>query len=69
MAMPALGNDSAASVAVGGIQLKREARISMEKERLTISSERVTVEYEFLNMFDVPRFLRCLERSRHARAK
>jgi hypothetical protein len=52
LGLPAFGNDSAASVAVGGIQLKREARISMEKERLTIAREKVTVEYEFLNSTD-----------------
>jgi hypothetical protein len=45
-------NDSAASTANGGIQLKREARISMEKERLTIGRTKVTVEYEFLNESD-----------------
>jgi hypothetical protein len=44
-----LGNDSAASTAIGGIQLRREANISMEKERLTISEANVTLEYEFLN--------------------
>lgn len=49
MASPTLANDSAASVGVGGIQLTREARISMEKERLTIGRDKVTVEYEFLN--------------------
>jgi hypothetical protein len=44
------GNDgSAEATPVGGIRLKREARISMEKERLTIGRDRVTVEYEFLN--------------------
>lgn len=43
------GNDSAASTAAGGIRLRREARISMEKERLTIGGEKVTVEYEFWN--------------------
>jgi hypothetical protein len=47
--LPAFSNDSAASVGVGGIQLKREARVSMEKERLTISREKISVEYEFLN--------------------
>jgi hypothetical protein len=46
------GNDSAAEVAAGGIQLRKEARISMEKERLTISLKKVTVEYEFLNTTD-----------------
>jgi len=45
-------NDSAASTAVGGLKLKREARISMEKERLTIGEKRVRVEYEFLNESD-----------------
>jgi len=44
-----LGNDSAASRAIGGIRLRREANISMEMERLTISEAKVTVEYEFLN--------------------
>jgi len=47
-----LGNDSAASRAIGGIQLRREANISMEKERLTITEAKVTVEYEFLNQTD-----------------
>jgi hypothetical protein len=45
-----LGNDgSGGTVPAGGIQLRREARISMEKERLTIGMERIAVEYEFLN--------------------
>jgi hypothetical protein len=50
--LPVLGNDGAASVGAGGIQLRREARISMEKERLTISEKKVTVEYDFLNDSD-----------------
>jgi Domain of unknown function (DUF4424) len=45
----ALANDGAGSTAAGGVQLMREPRISMEKERLTIAISRVTVEYEFLN--------------------
>jgi len=45
-------NDGAASTAAGGIQLKREARISMEKERLFISEKKITVEYQFLNETD-----------------
>lgn len=49
---PALGNDGAASTGMGGIQLRHEANISMEKERLTISESKVTVEYEFLNDTD-----------------
>jgi hypothetical protein len=33
----------------GGLEWKREPRVSMEKERLTISLAKVTVEFEFLN--------------------
>ena len=50
--VPLPANDSAAESAAGGIQLRRESRISMEKERLTISLKKVTVEYEFLNTTD-----------------
>jgi hypothetical protein len=45
-------NDAVVEFAAGGIQLRKEARISMEKERLKISLGNVTVEYEFLNMAD-----------------
>ncbi len=45
-------NDTAASASAGGIRLVREAHISMEKERLTISEKKITVEYEFLNNTD-----------------
>jgi hypothetical protein len=45
-------DDAAASAAAGGIRLRREARISMEKERLTISDKKITVEFEFLNESD-----------------
>ena len=50
--MPLSANDSDASVALGGVQLTREPRISMESERLTISLSKITVEYEFLNESD-----------------
>ena len=50
--LPLLANDSDASVALGGVQLTREPRISMESERLTISLSKITVEYEFLNESD-----------------
>jgi hypothetical protein len=50
--LPLLADDSAASVAVGGVVLTREPRISMESERLTISLSKVTVDYEFLNESD-----------------
>lgn len=45
-------NDSAASTAAGGIILKREPRISLEKEKLSIGLQEVSVEYEFLNEAD-----------------
>jgi hypothetical protein len=35
----ALGNDGAASSGAGGIQLRHEVNISMEKERLTIDKD------------------------------
>jgi hypothetical protein len=49
---PVTGNDSAASSALGGIQLRREPRVAMLKETLTINVEKVTVEYDFLNDTD-----------------
>jgi len=47
-----MANDGAASTAAGGIQLGHEERISLEKERLTISVSKIIVEYEFLNETD-----------------
>jgi hypothetical protein len=47
-----MANDSAASVGAGGLRLKREERISMEKERLVIGERKVTVDYDFLNESD-----------------
>ncbi len=52
MASSAWADDSAASVATGGIVLRHEASISMEKEVLAISLAKVTVDYEFLNDTD-----------------
>jgi hypothetical protein len=43
---------SVAANPAGGLEWKREQRVSMEKERLTISLEKVTVEFEFLNDSD-----------------
>ena len=51
-AVPLAADDSAASVAVGGIVLTREPHISMEKERLTIAQDKVTVDFDFLNESD-----------------
>lgn len=45
-------DDSAASTAAGGIQLRKEVRISMQKERLLISPDKVAVDFWFLNETD-----------------
>jgi len=45
-------DDSAVSVAAGGVRLSREARISMEKEVLRISDKTVAVDFDFLNESD-----------------
>jgi len=47
-----MANDSEAGKAAGGIRLLKDARISIQKEKLTISQKKVTVEYEFLNETD-----------------
>jgi hypothetical protein len=44
-----LANDTEVSIAAGGIQMVKDPRISMEKERLNIGKGKVVVEYEFLN--------------------
>ena len=44
LSVPVEANDSAASVAVGGVWLIREPRVSMDSERLTISLKKITVE-------------------------
>jgi hypothetical protein len=43
---------SVAANPAGGLEWKREPRVSMEKERLTISLAKITVEFEFLNDSD-----------------
>jgi hypothetical protein len=45
-------NDGAAEVALGGIQLRKESRIAMVKERLRIGHGLVRVDYEFQNLTD-----------------
>lgn len=49
---PVHGDAGAFASDMGGIQFRKEMRISMEKERLTISKWKVTAEYEFLNNTD-----------------
>lgn len=50
--VPVGADDTAVSVGAGGIQLRKEARISMEKERLFISEDKVLVDFDFLNETD-----------------
>jgi hypothetical protein len=49
VSFPARADDGAASISVGGIVMKRETRISMQKEVLRISPKSVSVDYEFRN--------------------
>src|ERR1700684_3077931 len=50
---PALADDGTASIGAGGIILmKREPRITMAKEILTISPTKVLVDYDFRNDSD-----------------
>ncbi|HEY4379932.1 MAG TPA: DUF4424 family protein [Acidobacteriaceae bacterium] len=50
---PSLADDGAASIGAGGVVLmKREPRITMQKEVLTIRVDKVTVDYEFRNDSD-----------------
>ena len=50
LALPAIADDSAASIGAGGlVVLKNEKRIAMAKEVLTISLNKVHVDYEFRN--------------------
>jgi hypothetical protein len=47
-------NDSIGAIGVGGIEFKKTDEISMEKEVLTISLDKIRVEYEFLNKSNKP---------------
>jgi hypothetical protein len=47
-----LADDGAASIAAGGLVMKREVRITMAKEVLFISTEKVIVDYDFRNETD-----------------
>ena len=51
-ASPALADDSAASIAAGGLVARRETRIVMAKEVLRISPNKVLVDYDFRNDTD-----------------
>jgi hypothetical protein len=47
--MPALADDSAASIAAGGLIPRRETRIVMAREVLQISLKKIVVDYDFRN--------------------
>src|SRR5437879_637403 len=47
-----LADDGAASIAAGGIVMIREPGITMHKEVLRISAQKVSVDYEFRNDTD-----------------
>ncbi len=47
-------NDSAVEIAAGGLKLRKEHRVSIEKENLFISPDLVAVECEFLNRAKLP---------------
>jgi len=46
---PSFANDAAAAIAAGGIQFRKEMNVSLEKENLYISRDKVTVSYTFKN--------------------
>jgi hypothetical protein len=48
----AFADDGAASIAAGGIVMKRENRVTMAKEVLFISTSKVKVDYDFRNDTD-----------------
>lgn len=52
MPLPAFANDSTAELGTGGLILSRNDVISMEREDLSISPERVQVDYVFRNGSD-----------------
>jgi hypothetical protein len=51
-AVPTLADDSAASIAAGGLVARRETRIVMAKEVLRISPDKIVVDYDFRNDTD-----------------
>lgn len=52
LSLPGLADDSAASIAAGGLVPRRETRIVMAREVLRISPEKVIVDYDFRNDTD-----------------
>jgi len=54
LTLPARANDSEAETALGGLTLRQSAAITLEREDLFISRERVRVAYRFVNTSDKP---------------
>ncbi len=54
VATSCFANDSIGYLGAGGIEFKKTADISMEREVLTISRNLIRVEYEFLNTSSAP---------------
>ncbi len=54
LCQPLIADDGASSISVGGLVAKREPRITMAKEVLSISQKRVVVDYDFRNETDAP---------------
>lgn len=52
IAQEALGNDSSAAIGLGGLELVQNNSISIEREELYLSSDKVRVVYQFKNMTD-----------------
>jgi hypothetical protein len=52
IALPSFADDSAASIAAGGLVPRREVRVVMAKEVLRISPDKVIVDYDFRNDSD-----------------
>jgi hypothetical protein len=52
LSVPSAADDSAASIAAGGLVPRRETRIVMAKEVLRISPTKIVVDYEFRNDSD-----------------
>lgn len=51
---PALSNDTAAELSIGGLQFTRSASVTMNSEVLQISLTRVSVRYQFVNNGTAP---------------
>lgn len=52
IASPAGANDSSAAIGLGGLELRQNNEISLDKEELFISRHRITVRYRFTNTTD-----------------